>query len=151
MALVRSSHYAFETKSDSDQYQLGLTLNMLLTDDLLPRVQVVCVFVYHLTSSERFYCLGLLYALFAHEAVHPYLPTFLSILERSDSDQIEMIFVSMLVFSPTAPSTEVSHDTAHRDETHPRDPRDSSGNAQWISSTTYQRLPSLALQQRENH
>lgn len=56
----------------------------------------------HLIIIQRLYCLSMLHSLYLHKDCHPYLPTFLSILEMDNSDQIEKRFLAVLIFSPVS-------------------------------------------------
>lgn len=52
--------------------------------------------------------MSILHSLFADKDCHPYLPTFLNILETDNSDQIEKKFVALLLFYPP-PTIQVNH------------------------------------------
>lgn len=48
-----------------------------------------------------------MFTLFSEKDCHPYLPTFLNILETDNSDQIEKKFIAILLFSPPAAVQEI--------------------------------------------
>ena len=98
--------------NEIEYYKVTFTLNLLLINDLIPRIQVTFIsflffllfeiLIFLLEISQRIYALGILYSIHSNKSTHPFLSTFLDIIEYSHSDIVEKQFISICLFIPSS-------------------------------------------------